>query len=353
MPQQVFDLALAGRNGTAYTLAQLAVSAGLSVLVLDLPAEAPQVTVSWVVKQKPALLEEALTARAFYLQLCDELDVPLLSKGALLLAFQEEEMTVLEEFAGKASLLGYILQLLTPQETLRAHAAVSPVGLEGALLSPTEISFSNPLLLRQWRKKLSRQGVAFRSLPEALAGEAGLSVLLEHMPAQRRFLCDARLARAVLPSRLPPAQAGAALSSAEGRVHARVAGKYLLNAGWVENPVPSFELCESLPQLRPRLLKGCGCEAVLLPDPSDGYYLCLSTIQHRTAESFGRTCRHKVQRRLGVREASLRKLQSPYLPPGLHHFSASGDAEVFVAEGDIHAARVLARARAVLSGARP
>lgn len=353
MPQQVFDLALAGRNGTTYTLAQVAASAGLSVLVLDLPAEAPQVAVHWVVKQKPDQLEEALNTRAFYLQLCDELDVPLLSKGALLLAFQEEEMTVLEEFAAKAGLLGYTLQLLTPEETLRAHPAVSPVGLEGALLSPMEISFSNALLLRQWRNQLSRQGVTFRSLPGAVGAGAGPSVLLEHMPATRRFLCDARLARAALSSPLSQDRPAAPLYSAEGRVHARTAENYLLNTGWVENPLPAFELCESLGQLRPRLLRGCGCEGVLLPAPSGGYYLRLSTVQHRTEEFFGRACRHKVERRLGVQTASLRKLQPPYLSPGLYHFSASDGLEVFVAEGEIHASRVLARARFLLLGATP
>ncbi len=355
MPDPLFDLALVGRNLTAYSLAHFAVTAGLSVGLIDLAPETPQpeTTVIWVVKQAPAQLEAASNARAFYRELCDELDIPLLSKGSLLLAFQEEEMAVLEEFSAKASLLGYTLQLLTPEEVLRAHPAVSPVGLEGALLSPMEISFPLPLLLGRWREQLASKGVVFRRLPYSQKDPPSAAQLRPYLPAKRLLLCEPRLVQACLPGSLPPPDQQAGVSRSEYWMDAPVQGGYLLNTGWVETPVPAFELCESLSLLRPRLLKGCGCEASVLPAVEGGYYLSLSTLQHRLTEQFGQVCLQKVDKRLGKHPRHFRGLHQALVKPGLHCLPLDEGWEIVLAEGDVYQSLVPDLAKGLLSGQRP
>ncbi len=80
----------------------------------------------------------ALRSRGLWAELAESAGIALDPVGSLHLAYQQDELAVLEEFSRVAPGLGYDCRLLTPAETLDRSPSANPKGLLGALWSPTE-----------------------------------------------------------------------------------------------------------------------------------------------------------------------------------------------------------------------
>jgi FAD dependent oxidoreductase TIGR03364 len=81
----------------------------------------------------------ALRSRQLWLELLKETGFWHRTCGSLHVAFRDDEMAVLREFAGLASELGYDGRLLSPNELLQRSPAVRSENLLGGFWSPTEL----------------------------------------------------------------------------------------------------------------------------------------------------------------------------------------------------------------------
>ncbi len=138
------DVAVIGGGIVGLAFAWTAARVGRSVVLFERDARAQGASVRnfgmvWPIGQSSgAPHARALRSRQLWAELASQAGIALDPVGSLHLAYHEDELAVLEEFAGLAPTLGYDARLLTPAETLRRGTSVNPDGLLGALWSPTE-----------------------------------------------------------------------------------------------------------------------------------------------------------------------------------------------------------------------
>ena len=93
----------------------------------------------WPIGQPPGLLHQrALRSRERWLELGAKAGLWVSPCGSLHLAYEADELAVLEEFAARAPGWGFDCRLLTLSQTRERSPAVEPKGLLGALYSPVE-----------------------------------------------------------------------------------------------------------------------------------------------------------------------------------------------------------------------
>lgn len=80
----------------------------------------------------------ALLSRERWLELAANSTIQVHQTGSLHLAYREDELAVLQEFADSAPVLGYDCQLLSPERVLEMAAGAKRAGLLGGLWSATE-----------------------------------------------------------------------------------------------------------------------------------------------------------------------------------------------------------------------
>jgi FAD dependent oxidoreductase TIGR03364 len=84
------------------------------------------------------LFERAMLSRSIWKQTCEEAGIWHDEVGSLHLAYHDDELEVIEQYAAiNGQLRG--CTLLTPEQTLQKSAGVNPAGLKGALWSGTEM----------------------------------------------------------------------------------------------------------------------------------------------------------------------------------------------------------------------
>ncbi len=81
----------------------------------------------------------ALRSRKCWLDLIEQTGISACEVGSLHLAYREDELAVLKEFASLAPSLGYECRLLSPSEVYAISAGARREGLLAGLYSPTEI----------------------------------------------------------------------------------------------------------------------------------------------------------------------------------------------------------------------
>lgn len=94
----------------------------------------------WPIGQPNGRFQTAMQSRFTWMELSEKAGFWLRPWGSLHLAYQEDELHVLEEFVGIAKTTGYQCAMLTPEQTIAKSKAVNPVGLEGAMWSATEVN---------------------------------------------------------------------------------------------------------------------------------------------------------------------------------------------------------------------
>src|SRR5262245_948313 len=85
------------------------------------------------------MLARALYSRSVWRELAAEAGLWHDPAGALIVAYQTDEMAVLSEFVSQAPALGYDCQLLTAEQVLARSPSLNACGLLGGLYSSTEI----------------------------------------------------------------------------------------------------------------------------------------------------------------------------------------------------------------------
>lgn len=157
----------AGIVGLAYAWA--AAARGHQVTVLEKSSAASGASIRnfgmiWPIGQPHGeSYRTAMRSRQLWLELSETAGVWVNRCGSLHLAYQEDELAILREFAAAAPDLGVDCALMSPAEVLTRSPAANPVGLLGGLFSPTELCVNPRQASGQIADWLAgRYGVSFR-----------------------------------------------------------------------------------------------------------------------------------------------------------------------------------------------
>jgi FAD dependent oxidoreductase TIGR03364 len=165
------DVVVVGAGIVGLAQAWMAARSGKSVVLLERSPKAVGASIRnfgmiWPIGQPPGQLYEiALRSRELWLEAAAAAGVWVNRCGSLHVAFRQDELAVLEEFASQASVAGYQCSLLSAAGVVERSPAVRRDGLLGGLWSPTELCVD------------PRQ--AIRVLPRWLAEAFGVSVHFE------------------------------------------------------------------------------------------------------------------------------------------------------------------------------
>ena len=162
------DIAVIGGGIVGIAHALTAAQNGLSVVLFERSPQAAGASIRnfgmiWPIGQAPgAIHQRALRTRDIWADIAPAADIWHQPTGSLHLAYAEDEMAVLSEFAQRAPALGYDVELLSSQEVQSRSNAVRPDGLRGGIWSTSEACVD------------PRQAIA--ELPNFLAREYGVEL---------------------------------------------------------------------------------------------------------------------------------------------------------------------------------
>ncbi len=192
-----YDVAVVGAGILGLAIAYVAAKRGNKVVVFERSTKAMGASVRnfgliWPIGQPSgAALNQALRTRTVWLQLAQEAGLPVEANGSLHLAYQEEEVAVLEEFMATTRDAGYQCTLLQPDEAVKFSPAVRTEGLKLAMHSGTELTVSTrqaiPLLadyLQKTYKVSFHYGTAITHVQPGF-----LSDFYEMYSAERIYIC--------------------------------------------------------------------------------------------------------------------------------------------------------------------
>jgi FAD dependent oxidoreductase TIGR03364 len=139
------DVAIVGAGIVGLAHAWAAAKRGLSVAVFERHERAQGASIRnfgmvWPIGQTAgANLATALSSRTLWLDIAKAAGLYHAPCGSIHLAYQDDELAVITEFAEQAGALGYDCQLLTAAQVLKKSPAANPQGLRGGLWSSTEV----------------------------------------------------------------------------------------------------------------------------------------------------------------------------------------------------------------------
>ncbi len=144
------DVAVVGGGIVGLAFAWEAARRGHSVVLFDRTTSPQGASVRnfgmvWPIGQVPGKdYARALRSRERWLELRDRAGVWAEECGSLHVVHEDDENSLLQEFAGGAEHHGIACTYLTASETLSRFPAVNPDGLRGSLYSPTELVVNPP-----------------------------------------------------------------------------------------------------------------------------------------------------------------------------------------------------------------
>lgn len=200
-------------------------------------------------------LDLALRSRQLWAEAAEEAGFACRATGSLHLAYADDEMSVLREFADRSPLTG--LELLGPDEIRRRQPAVVPIDLRGGLFSPHEANVDPPVAIAALHDYLAAQGVAIRCDCPVVDVATGMAVLADgsRLRAHRIVVCSGDDFRSLLPA------AFAAADLTRCKLQMLALGPQppfwrlgpMLAAGLTLQHYRAFADCPTLPRLRNRL----------------------------------------------------------------------------------------------------
>ena len=193
-----YDIAVVGAGIVGLAIAYRAAQKGLKVAVFErnsrsLGASIRNFGLIWPIGQRPGrMLDRAMRSRETWLQLAEEAGLWVQANGSLHLAYQHEELAVLEEFYDTTRDAGYQCRLLSAQETPDFSTVARRESLQGALWSETELTVSPRQALPRLADFLAeRYGVEFHWGACITHVNAGyLSTFYEQWKAGRIYICS-------------------------------------------------------------------------------------------------------------------------------------------------------------------
>ena len=165
-PNQImstYDLAIVGAGIVGLAHAAAAIRRGLRVAIVERDARASQASIRnfglvTVSGQAAPTRERALRSRGIWMEVAAAAGIPILQRGAVVIARREEALAVLEEFAGGP--MGEGCELWDARRTRQEVSALaSPVA--GALWSPHELRVEAREALPRLATWLESRGVDF------------------------------------------------------------------------------------------------------------------------------------------------------------------------------------------------
>lgn len=265
------DLAIVGAGIVGQSLAWHAAERGLSVAVFErsgtpLGASIRNFGLIWPIGQPAGpRFDLALESLGFWEHVAAEAGLDLRRSGSLHLAYRDEEVAVLEEFAAHHTGRGHDCRMISAAETLSRSSVAKPDGLKAALWSGTEGQISSPSALPGLARHLETQrGVAFHWRHAVTGIEPGmLRAGGKTVRANRIVVCPGADLETLFPGLLQGAglrpvrlQMLAARPDAAGGGAPLNLGPALC-AGLTLLHYPAFAACTTLPSLRRVLEAEC------------------------------------------------------------------------------------------------
>ncbi|HAD14445.1 MAG TPA: TIGR03364 family FAD-dependent oxidoreductase [Saprospirales bacterium] len=195
---QKFDVAIVGAGIVGLATAYAAASRGLKTVVFERSPRAIGASVRnfglvWPIGQPPGnLLDRAMRSREIWLKVASESGLKISQNGSLQLAYQEDEMDVLQAFMESTIDAGYEVKLIDAGEALRHSNSIKPEGLKGAILSRTECTVSSREAVPQLAQFLEMvYGVEFHFGSAVTHVDTGLlSDFYDTWHAERIYICS-------------------------------------------------------------------------------------------------------------------------------------------------------------------
>ncbi len=106
------------------------------------------------------MYERAMLSKSIWLQICKEADIWHEEVGSLHIAYQDDELKVMQEYVEANQSLRNC-SVLSPNQTLEKSAGVNPSGLKGALWSADEMIIESREAIAQVAAYLAEKGVEF------------------------------------------------------------------------------------------------------------------------------------------------------------------------------------------------
>lgn len=189
------QVSIVGAGIVGLALAWMAARKGYRVRVFESASQAYGASIRnfgllWPIGQKQGLLRQrALRSLIFWQEIASEAKIPLISNGSLHLAYENDELQVLEEFLSQNTNFDY--QLLTKKEIPHKSSAANPKNLKAGLWSPYEATVDPRLAIQQITQLLAEQyGVAFFMNHPVLAIEKGeIQTYQQRWKSDQVFVC--------------------------------------------------------------------------------------------------------------------------------------------------------------------
>lgn len=191
------DVAIIGAGIVGLAIAYTAAKQGQKVAVFDRTSRAIGASIRnfgliWPIGQPPGkLLERALKSREIWKKVARKSGFWINKNGSMHLAYHQDELNVLVEFAETAHREGYDFKLLNPEDALNKSPAIRKKNLLCGLWSKTEMTVDPREALREIPKYLKKElGVQFHydtaitgiAMPKIYAGNSLCEV-------ERVFIC--------------------------------------------------------------------------------------------------------------------------------------------------------------------
>ncbi|MEO1261035.1 MAG: TIGR03364 family FAD-dependent oxidoreductase [Bacteroidota bacterium] len=145
MQKTEFDVAIVGAGIIGLAMAYTAAKKGQKVILFERSPRPMGATVRnfgmiWPIGQPLENLDMAMRSRETWNQLSEKAGFWAANTGAMLLAYEDDELAVLNEFYETRKNDGYDMQLINTEKTIKKSSVANPLGLKGALHSKTEIN---------------------------------------------------------------------------------------------------------------------------------------------------------------------------------------------------------------------
>ncbi len=258
-----FDTAVVGAGVLGLAHAYHLAKQGRRVVVFERNPQAVGASIRnfgmlWPIGQTAGeMYEMAVRSREIWLEALQESGIWHERTGSLHLAYREDEMQVLREFAAAAPNSGYQCALLTAEQVLERSGAVQPEGLCGGLWSPTEVCVDPPGTIRALPGFLAeRYGVTFHFDTAVTACDDGTLQAGGRMwRAAQIFLCGGDDFQTLFPDLLQSAgmiRCKLQMLRSQPMENSWRLGP-MLAAGLTLRHYKSFQGCPSLPALQQRV----------------------------------------------------------------------------------------------------
>jgi FAD dependent oxidoreductase TIGR03364 len=258
------DVAIVGAGIVGLAHAWSAAKRGHAVTVLERQEYAQGASIRnfgmiWPIGQTPGRnLILALRSRTLWLEIARAAGLWHNPCGSIHLAYRDDELAVLSEFAERSGVLGYDCRLLNPKEVLERSPAANPEGLVGGLWSATEVAVDPRQAITTIPGYLAETfGVQFSFATPALRIHANTVHTADgsSYQADRIIVCNGEDLRTLFPDVF--ANSGIRRCKLQMlRTGPQPSGWHmgpLLASGLTLRHYPTFAACPSLPKLKQRI----------------------------------------------------------------------------------------------------